>query len=234
MIEIEGIPSSQQLFTQLKEEGKPVILNFSRGKDSVAVWARLKEYDIPVIPIHKSLVPGLKFIKDDLARYEDHYQTKIHDLPSDAFLRMLANNIYQTPERCAVVEACRVPQPSREEWDNIVQEAYGDGTTWFLDGVRATDSATRRMAIKKYGPAKRHTNRMSPIWDYGVADVRQAVKDGGIELGIDYTWWPRSFDAIRWDYLEAIRDNAPEDWEHIKFWFPLVELEMDREGDDGR
>lgn len=234
MIEIEGIPTSHDLFQRLADEGKPVILHFSRGKDSTAVWVKLKEYGIETIPIYKAMLPNMKYVNEDIKRFEDHFQTRVINLPSYGFFRMLANNIYQTPERCAVLEACQIPVIAREDWDTMIRDAYATEDTWLLDGVRATDSATRRMAIKKYGPLKESAHTMSPIWDFGIQDVRDVINNDGAPWSVDYDHWPRSFDAMRWDFLQALREFSPEDYETIKFWFPLIELEMDRKGADGK
>ncbi|MFF8876126.1 hypothetical protein, partial [Streptomyces massasporeus] len=114
MIELDGITPSKQMLDDLAAEGRPVILNFSRGKDSVAVWIELERRNMQVIPIHKSIVPGLKFVEDDLKRYEDYFQTHIVDLPADAFYRMLNNLTFQPPERCAIIEAAGFPSPTRD------------------------------------------------------------------------------------------------------------------------
>ncbi len=247
MIELDGITPSAQMLDDLAAEGRPVILNFSRGKDSIAVWIELERRNMQVIPIHKSIVPGLKFIEDDLKRYEDYFQTHIVDLPADAFYRMLNSLTFQPPERCAIIEAAALPSPTREEWDMLMRDNFAEDDTWILDGVRATDSAQRRMAIKRHGPIKHRTRRQSVIWDWGIADVRRAIKDRGITLGPDYDWFGkylggkvngrhkggldgngRSFDGIRYDFLKPIHDHAPDDYQRILHWFPLAELELMR------
>lgn len=236
-----GVPSSTQLLDRLEEEGKPVILNFSRGKDSLAVWHKLAERGIEAIPVHKSIVPGLKFIRDDLDRYEQYFQVKIHDLPSDRFYQMLNEHVFQPPERCAILEAAQLPFPAdmgKEEmrmlWDQTIRETYATPTTFAVSGVAAADSATRMLAIKKYGPVNEKKLRMMPLWDHTRKDMWAIVHEHPeIPVGIDYEWYPRSFDGLRYDYLKAIKDNAPEDYDHIKSWFPLIDLELTRGGWDG-
>lgn len=230
MLELEGIKPSSQILDELAEEGKPVILNFSRGKDSVALWAELHKRGMQVIPVHYSMVPDLQFVKSDLQRYEQHYQTHIYDLPADTFYDMLQHNLNQPPERAALCESFRLSAPDKDEYDAVFRANYAEPNTWMLDGVRATDSSMRRMAIMKHGPVKPKTRRISGIWDFHVADVREAVKQGGIELGIDYQWWNHSFEGLWYQYLEPIRRNAPEDYERILFWFPMLETEILRGG----
>ncbi|UAK38428.1 hypothetical protein K8O93_01085 [Gordonia bronchialis] len=230
MLELEGVTPSAKLLDDLAERHEKVILNFSRGKDSLALWNEMRERDIDLVPVHKSMIPGLKFVEDDLKRYEDHFQVKIHDVVDDSFYRLLAQNIDQPPERCALLESCRFTVPTKEDLDRVIREAYAEPDTWMIDGVRATDSAMRRMAITKHGPVNHRTRRMHGIWDFHVPDVRESIKKGGIELGIDYTWWKHSFDGLWIQYLEKIKEHAPEDYETILFWFPLVDLELMRGG----
>ncbi|XAO35605.1 PAPS reductase-like domain protein [Gordonia phage Morgana] len=221
-----GVPSSTMIFDQLAESGETVILNFSRGKDSIAVWIELEKRGIPLIAIHKSPVPGLKFIEDDLKRYEDYFGHEIIDLPSDGFLRRLANKVWQTPERCAIIEAAQLPELTREEWDRLMRLKYATEDTWILDGVRATDSATRRMAMQQYGPIKERAKRMSPIWDWGIGDVRDAIAKRGITLGIEYEWFGRSIDGIGYTYADKLRQHVPDDYERVRFWFPMIDLDQ--------
>ncbi|WP_157978290.1 MULTISPECIES: adenine nucleotide alpha hydrolase family protein [Nocardia] len=228
MIRLPGYPTSSQLLDGIAEIGKPVILNFSRGKDSIAVWLELADRGIEVIPIHKSIVPGLKFVREDLDRYEQHFQRRIIDLPADAFWRMLSNLVFQPPERCAIIEAADLWVPTREEWDNLMREAFAAPDTWILDGVRAADSATRMLAIKRWGPVKPRTRRQSPLWDWETKEVWARIRQAGIEVGPDYPLFKRSLDGIRYDYLGKIRTHFPDDYQTILAWFPLADLEIFR------
>ena len=38
------------------------------------------------------------------------------------------------------------------------------------------------------------------------------------------------FEGLWYQYLEPIRRNAPEDYERILFWFPMLETEILRRG----
>ncbi|MET7772419.1 hypothetical protein [Nocardia sp. NPDC005366] len=228
MIRLPGYPSSIQLLDGIAETAKPVILNFSRGKDSIAVWLELADRGIEVIPIHKSIVPGLRFVRADLDRYEQHFQTRIIDLPADAFWRMLSNLVFQPPQRCAIIEAADLWVPTREEWDQLMREAFAAPDTWILDGVRAADSATRMLAIKRWGPVKPRTRRQSPLWDWETKEVWARIKRAGIEVGPDYPLFKRSLDGIRYDYLGKIRTHFPDDYQTILSWFPLADLEIFR------
>lgn len=233
VIQIDGVEPSKAILDRVAQEKQPVILNFSRGKDSLAVWIECERRDITVIPVHKSLVPGLNFVREDLARYEDIFGVHIIDLPSDSFWRMLKYNVWQPPDRVPMLAACNIPRITDAMWDKMVRLSFAQEDTWMLDGVRAADGPTRRMSIMVHGPVKQHSRRISGVWDWQVSDVRKAIKDRGLTLGPDYEWFApkrggRSFDGLTYEYIKPIMDNAPDDWELIQEWFPLIELEIMR------
>ncbi len=92
LITIEGRPSSAQLLTQLAQEGNPVLLAFSRGKDSIAAWLALREHGVEVVPYHLYSIPGLTFVDESLKVFEDFFDTKIIDLPHPALYRWLTRD----------------------------------------------------------------------------------------------------------------------------------------------
>ena len=226
MITIEGVPPSTELLGQLADEGKTVILNFSRGKDSIATWIALRDHGIDVLPIHKSCPPGLKFVDESIDYFEQHFQTHIVNIPSYGFYRMLHGYMYQPPQRCAIIEGTSLEVLGRDDFDVFMRYEFmnDDQDTWIVDGVRASDSATRRLAIKMHGPVKTERRRMSPIWDYQKADVMGLLEREKVKLPKEYEWIGRSFDAIRWDTMIHIAKHAPEDYETIKYWFPLIDV----------
>jgi hypothetical protein len=67
VITIDGLPPSEQLLTELAAEGNPVLLGFSRGKDSLAAWLAMREHGIDVVPYHLYSIPGLRFVDDSIA-----------------------------------------------------------------------------------------------------------------------------------------------------------------------
>lgn len=250
MIEIEGIKSSTEILDGIAADGTDVMLNFSRGKDSITVWLELEKRGIrPTAVVHNSPMPGLKWIEDDLKRYEDRFQQRIYDMPGRGFMNLLASNSNQPPDRCAMVEALELPMGfDGAEWDSLLREAFGTPESWLLDGVRASDSHQRRMAMKAHGPVKERGRRICAIWDFQIADVRNTLREGKIPVvpngtkslnganisgfpdSLDYRLWGRSFDAIRWDFIKDLAEYAPDDWKMMCRWFPLLPLEL-RRGD---
>lgn len=237
MIHLDGVPPSHELQQRLVDEDQPIILKFSRGKDSIAAWIGMLEAGVKpdnIIPIYNMTIPGMKFELDDLKRYEDYFQTHIIPLPiHDHTLRKLKNFVFQSAERCALIESLQIKVPTRDEWDNDLRAKYATDNAWIVDGVRAADSPARRMAMMKQGPVNETQRRMSIVWDWQIAEVRDAIARKNITLGKDYDYWGRSLDGLRYEYMKPIMDNHPDDWELVKRWYPLIEAEMQRGRYDG-
>jgi hypothetical protein len=58
------------------------------------------------------------------------------------------------------------------------------------------------------------------------ADVMADIERHGIKLPVDYELFGRSFDGIDYRFVKPLRDRLPKDYERIKFWFPLIDLEI--------
>ncbi|MDX8056688.1 hypothetical protein SK571_45600 [Lentzea sp. BCCO 10_0798] len=229
-IEIDGIASSEQIRTELAADGNPVLLGFSRGKDSLAAWLAMREAGITVVPYHLYLVPGLRFIEDSRKFYEDFFQTEILDLPHPTLYRWLNSLLFQPPERAAVIEAAQLPEATYEEMADMLREDLGLAGVWNADGVRAADSPNRRMAMVTHGPKREQLRKVSIVWDWRIADVRDALKRHNCPLPPEYEWFGRSFDGLDFRFLDPIRQHAPEDYQRILDWFPLADLEVFRRG----
>ncbi len=52
------------------------------------------------------------------------------------------------------------------------------------------------------------------------------IERHGIKLPVDYEMFGRSFDGIDWRFVEPLRKHLPEDYERLRFWFPLVEMDF--------
>ncbi|SDC25468.1 adenine nucleotide alpha hydrolase family protein [Actinokineospora iranica] len=227
-ITIDGITPSQQIREQLAAEGKPVLLGFSRGKDSLAAWLAMREAGITVVPYHLYLVPGMRFVDEGLKFYEDFFDTRIVNLPHPTLYRWLNNFVFQPPHRCAIIEAAQLPVPNYEDMAQLVREDFDLPQAWNADGVRAADSPHRRMAMVTHGPSREHLRRVSIVWDWRIADVRAALARHRCPLPPDYQWFGRSFDGLDYRFIKPLMDHAPDDYARLLEWFPLADLEMFR------
>jgi hypothetical protein len=173
----------------------------------------------------------MAFIEDSLKYFEDVFHTRIIRLTHISFYRMIGNCLFQPPERVSIIH--------RLGWDGCTRFTYNDvrkwlaedlgwdeATTWTANGVRAADSPRRRIHIVK-GRARNHSSKQFyPVFDYRKADVMAVIERHGIKLPIDYEMFGRTFDGIDYRFTGPLRKRLPEDFERLKFWFPLIEIDF--------
>ena len=227
---IEGRPPSAEVLAQLKAEGRPVLLSFSRGKDSIAAWVAMRDAGIPVVPFYLYSVPGLMdFERESLAYFEDVFGTRIPRYPHPGMYRQLRSLVFQPPERWRIIQKANLPSLTHEQVDAAVRKDHGlSADTWVADGVRAADSLNRRGMIARHGPFRARAGKVSPIWDLLKTETMALVHGSGIRLPIDYEWFGRSFDGIDLRFLGPLAEHAPDDFQKILTWFPLADLELFR------
>lgn len=229
MIEIGGVKPSKEIRAELAAEGRPVLLAFSRGKDSIAAWLALREAGVEVVAYHMFQVPGLRFVDESLDYFRGWFGQAIHDIPHPSLYRWLNAATFQAPERLSVIEACQLPEPSYGQVIGFLLDDLGlPRDTWVCDGVRASDSPVRRMSIIRHGPVKPKSRKVCAVWDWQVAEVRAAIAAAGVDLPVDYEWFGRSFDGLDARFTGPLRDHAPADFARLLEWFPLADIDLFR------
>ena len=222
-VQIEGVVPSSEVRQMLIDQGKPVLLAFSRGKDSIAAWIALKEAGIEIIPFHLIRVPGVKFVEESLQYFEEVFGQHIYRIPHPSMLRQLRKSLFRDPATAALIDAADIPPIVYEDVDDIMRLHYAERTTWVADGVRAVDSIRRRLSMKKTGSIYAKTRKCHPVWDWRVAAIRNAMAEHNIELPIDYELFGRSWDGLQYDFIAPLAERFPDDYEVVKTWFPMVE-----------
>lgn len=223
-------PSGEETIRQVaREYGGTCLLSFSAGKDSVAAWLALRPHFARLVPVYYYCVPGLEFVERGLRYYEDFFKTRIVRMPHPALYRWLRQLVFQPPERCAVIEAARLP---RVEWADV-HRAVKEDHKLPLDclaavGTRACDSPLRRAAFNRRGPIDRKTLQFYPVWDWNKARLLAELRASGVKLPAEYRIFGRSFDGIDFRFLWGIKQHWPADYRRILDWFPLAELEVKR------
>lgn len=232
---VKGQPPSTEVRVQLAEEGRPVLVAFSGGKDAIAAELALRDAGIETVLAYLYYIPGrepgrtLRFVEDGLTALEDRLGKPVHRYPHPSFYRWLNSFVFQPPERCAVIEAAQLPSITYDRlWQAIREDLHLPRDTWVADGVRAADSIVRRASFTRHGVMKHTSRKVSPIFDWQKAEVLGRIKDAGIPLPIDYQWFGRSFDGIDHRFLGPIAKHAPADFARILDWFPLADLELFR------
>jgi hypothetical protein len=230
-IVIDGAMPSAEVRAELAQRGAPVLLAFSRGKDSLAAWLALRDAGVDVRPFHLYLVPGLEFVEESLAECERFFGREIVQLPHPSLYRWLNTLMFQPPERIRVLEAAQLPEPDYTDISRLLCERVFDldpARTYTADGVRAADSPNRRTAMKGRGPWRESVRKVSPVWDWRIRHVRDALAQHRCPLPVEYEWFGRSFDGLDRRFLAPIKKHRPRDYARILDWFPLADLELFR------
>lgn len=226
---IKGQPTSAEVIDRLKAEGRPVLLAFSCGKDSLGAWCALLDAGIEVIPAYMWTMPHLGFVDAEVAHYEELFGARIRQYPHPSFWRMINRCVMQTPARLRAIATLGLVEPTYEEtWSAIKDDLGLPQDTWVADGVRAADSIVRRASFVRNGVMKRATHKVSPIADMLKAELMDLLDRHGVDLPCDYGIWGRSFDGIDYRFVEPMSRELPEDYAHLKRWFPLVDAEVYR------
>ena len=228
------------LFTrrQVMEEiaeitGGRCLLAFSRGKDSIAAWLELRESGLfsEIVPFHLDGCPGMSFVEESLQYFEDWFQAKIIRLPHISFYRQLGTCLFQPPERIRIIRELGFDQCTRFTYNDVrcwLAEDLGWDvkTTWTATGVRVADSPRRRIHITRSRARNFKQGQFYPCFDMLIADVRAIIARYGIKLPPDYEMFGRSFDGLDYRFAGPLQKHRPEDFERLRFWFPLVDLEI--------
>lgn len=233
------VEPSAHMRQKLADSGKPVLVAFSRGKDSICTMVSLLAAGVEVIPIHLWRVPGLKFEEDSLHDLEDFFGTRIYNLPHRDFWYYLTEGVHTAPWMQGIVEAAGIEQIPFPLFWTMVKESLGlDEDTWVADGVRAADSPMRRLSMQTHGPwtdklekvdgEPYKTRTAHVIWDWKIADIRQCLDQNKVQLPVDYELFDRTFDGLDYRFIKPLQEQMPEDYEQIRRWFPGVDLEMMR------
>lgn len=226
---IKGQPTSAEVRERLAEEGRPVLLSFSCGKDSIAAWIALEDAGVEVVPVYMYYVaPGLvSLVDDDIAYFEDFFGAKIHQYPHESYFRWLNNFIAQAPQNLGIIEASRMPSPKYAELWKLIKDDLGlPQDTWVADGVRAADSIVRRASFVRHGVMKGSSNKVSVIADWLKAEVMGAIDRRGCKLPLDYELFGRSFDGLDYRFVEPLRRERPEDYKRLVEIYPMIEVDI--------
>ncbi len=209
--------------------GGQAILSFSCGKDALAAWLQLRDMGFTrIVPYFLYLVPGLEFIERGVQYYEEAFQTPIIRLPHPSLPRMLRNFTFQPPEAAARIEQVSWPSLDYTHIEAHVRKLAGLPDGYVAVGTRTADSPVRLANVRRYGSLNPNRKTFLPVFDWRIADVRDAITRAGLKLTVEYRMFGRSFDGVDYRFLAPIKQHFPRDYERILNWFPLAHLELDR------
>ena len=226
------LSSSSDLLHQVKSEVADLILYFSCGKDSLAMWLWLREAapDLRIWPVYLYTVPGLRSDAENLAYYEAFFGQHIMRFPHPLLYQMLNDLVYQPPERVAQILALDLPNFDFTDLDRVISDHYLNGRPYYAAmGMRMADNLDRRMMMYQNGVlGKKRRRYYYAIWDWTVGQVADIIRANYVKIPRAYQFAGRTIAAIDYYYIRPFRDAYPDDYEKILDWFPLLEAEFYR------
>lgn len=223
--------TGQECVARVREmTGPKTIIAFSTGKDSLAATLGVRDAFEEMIPYYLMLVPGLEFVEESL----DYYSRTLFDgepiwrIPHPSFYDWQAQRIFVTPWQADWV----ADQGNFTYGYAMVQDLvrlYSDAPdAYTATGVRAADSAMRRISIKTHGPITHSKREYMPVWDWKKADLMREFRRHGIRLPLEYKYFGRSFDGLDARFMVPMKKHFPRDYQRVLEWFPLAEAEVYR------
>lgn len=212
---------------QIDHKGE-VALSFSCGKDSIVSWLYLRERGIKVHPYYFALCPDLPMVKSALEYYENFFDTKITVVAHPHLFPWMVDGLHQPEHRIKSINKVGLPRYTSDDVMQAFAEDLGNPDIWHAVGVRAHDSMNRRAAFAKTKGVVTNRKVFWPIAEAKIAWLEHMLEKHNCKLPKDYDLFGRSFDGLHIGYVKPIRNHSPEDWEVLKFWFPLIETEVMR------
>lgn len=212
--------------------GDTLLLAFSGGKDSVAMWLWLREVapEVRIVPFFMDMIPGLKLIDDMLAYYEDFFGQHIYHMIHPSFYADLNYYVFQTPENIRLIRALDLPNFTRQTVVELVAADAGiAGRPLHAMGLRRKDNPIRSglMTVACVIGTKT-SSHFYPIWDWTTEQVAEIIKRYGVKLPIGYRLWGRNLVNLEYAVLKTVREKFPADFAVIQAYYPLLEAEFVR------
>jgi len=212
--------------------GNKLLLGFS-GKDSLAAWLYLRERGFEIVPYMLYTVPGLQIDLDARAYYEDFFQTKIYYLPHPYFYSMLRALEWQTPHQAATLNRLDMAVFDFAGVEDLLAEENGlDPANYFsVVGYLASDNLGRNSFINRSGTlGLKHRRYYFAIWDWRYQDVMGIIRRSKCKLPRHYRIWGNTGTGRPFEYegLKRLKALAPDDYERVIKWFPMLPLEFFR------
>jgi 3'-phosphoadenosine 5'-phosphosulfate sulfotransferase (PAPS reductase)/FAD synthetase len=213
----------------LLKQQESVTIGFSCGKDSLCCALILKELGVNFTPFFFYHVPEIEFVNKQIEMYENLLDIKIIQLPHPMLYDTIRHQDYQPKKTADYLVNIDYPKMTFEGLMDIYFDSIGkECPKYDIVGMRAAESFNRREFFKKHGAVNEKKRKIYPIYNWNKAQTVEFVKSKNIPLTNDYEIWNRSWDGIKYQFLYGVKKNYPNDYETIKQYFPLIDLELKR------
>jgi hypothetical protein len=215
----------------IAEAGNRILLAFSAGKDSLAAWlALLEDGRFDIVPYYLDWIPGgWSWSHEMLAYYESYFGCKIYRMPHPYLYEQIDRAAFQPPDRVQRINTLDLPTFTFADVDNLVAKAAGLSAPFVAIGMRAADNLERRRMILQQGSLGIKRRRyFYPVWDWKIQDVIDIIMRHNVKISPEYAIWGRTPVSFNYDYMAPLRDNFSDDWEKLRQWFPMIDLQCYR------
>ena len=229
MTELKDYPDSDQLKNIVRSKTDKILLSFSGGKDSIAMWLFLRD-TFDITPYLLYLVPGLESDAEILAYYEKYFGQKIHVMPHPLLYQYLNSLQFQPPQNVAKIWAMNLPDFTYADVDNVVASQFIGTNNWYCAvGMRARDNLDRRYMIMQTGVLSEGKRRFYyAVWDFTIDQVWEIIRVNKCKVPKAYHYNGRTLTALDYQYLKPLKEHYPKDFDKIREVFPLVDAEFYR------
>lgn len=222
------LPDSESLIEIVKQRTDTILLSFSMGKDSLAMWLYLRPH-FRIIPYYMYMVPGLRSDEGPLAYYENWFDTHIIRMPHPLLYSQLRDLVYQPPDRVARILDMELPAFEYSDIDNLLFQEFGLTDSFCAIGMRMKDNIDRRNMILQRGVLGEGKRRYYyGVWDWDVNQVGAQIARAGVRIHPLYDVIGRTIIAFDYQYMKPFREAYPDDFERVLEWFPLMGAEFFR------
>ena len=224
------LPSAELVPRVRDLAGDTLLLSFSMGKDSLAMWLYLREH-FRIIPYFLYWMPGLSFQERALDYYEDFFGCHIIRLPHPLLYGWLSQGCYMPPHMWAWMYAQNLWRYELADVDDLLAATLGLDRPYTALGFRKNDNLDRYRLINQLGavaPRDGKRRYYYAIWDWNIEQVAGIINRHGVKLPDDYQYWGRTIAALHYQFLKPLSVHFPDDYARFLDWFPLLEAEFYR------
>lgn len=204
---------------QLAEETESVIVMFSTGKDSCALYdvcAKFFPVIYPVIMVH---IPGLSWNERLIEAYERRYGAKVTQVRHpDA-----VNHDYQGRFKHAV-EPIKVRKYTEKMLHDELRERFC--CQWIAQGMKKSDSLQRRGWLSQCNGIERKFGRVFPLAEWTDPQVWNYCSRERLPVS---EWYRRGYRDVGFptgEVIDVIRREYPDDYKLIISLYPQLEAEL--------
>lgn len=215
-----------QKVKDLLTQQEQVTIGLSMGKDSLACALILKDLGVKFIPFYFYHVPDLEFVNKQIEYYQDVFKTEIIQLPHPMLYDRIRHQDFQPESTANWLGGYHYKKMSFRKLIDFYLDEKDLPDLYDVVGMRASESFNRRMFFREYGPI--HKDKIYPIYNWNQKETKEYVISKGVKLSDDYPIWDRSWDGLKYQFIIGLKKHYPEDFERIREYFPLIELEIKR------